>query len=106
MPESAPESQSDNIADTPEAESEPAEVHKLTAEGTTDAMDPSEGFTEGEEGDGGIDYDELAPPHARMTGVRVSSRLQLQNITQCRAHPPPHRTSPGQAPAWHRIHPW
>ena len=60
-PESAPESQADNIADTPEAESEPAEAHELTGEGTTDATDPttSDGFTEGNEGDGDIDYDEL-----------------------------------------------
>ena len=58
-PESAPESQADNIADTPEAESELAEVHELTGEGTTNATDPSNGFTEGKEGDGDIDYDEL-----------------------------------------------
>ena len=49
-PESAPESQADNIANTPEAESEPAEAHELTGEGTTDATDPttSDGFTEGD----------------------------------------------------------
>ena len=57
-PESAPEPQADNIADTSEVKSEPAEAHELTGEGTTNAMDPStsDGFTEG---DGDIDYDEL-----------------------------------------------
>ena len=57
-PESAPESQAERIADTPEAEPEPAEAHELTGEGTTDATDPttSDG---GSEGDGNIDYDEL-----------------------------------------------
>ena len=39
-PESAPESQADNIADMPEAESEPVEAHELTGEGTTDATTP------------------------------------------------------------------
>ena len=121
--ESAPQSQADNIADTPEAESEPAEAHELTGEGTTNATDPttSDGFTEGNEGDGDIDYDELkgmatltmmswrrctvVPLCARMTGMRVSSCLWLQNTTQCQAHPPPHWTSLGQTPAWCRMHP-
>ena len=60
-PESGPESQAGPIADTLEVESEHAEAHELTGEGTTDATDPttSDGFTEGDEGDGDIDYDEL-----------------------------------------------
>ena len=57
-PKSAPESQAEHIANTPEAKSEPAEAHELTGEGTTDATDPttSDG---GSEGDSDIDYDEL-----------------------------------------------
>ena len=57
-PKSAPESQAKRIADTPEAEPEPGEVHKLTGEGTTNATDPitSDG---GGKGDGDIDYDKL-----------------------------------------------
>ena len=60
-PKSAPESQADNIANTPEVESEPMEAHELTGKGTTNATDPttSNEFTEGDEGDGDIDYDEL-----------------------------------------------
>ena len=93
-PESAPESQADNITDTPEAESESAEAHELTGEGTTNATDPttSDGFTEGDEGDegdGDIDYDELeamyhgAPTCRDDQCMRVSSHRRLQNITQC-----------------------
>ena len=111
-PKSAPESQANNIADTPEVESKPAEAHELTGEGTTDATDPttSDGFTEGDEGDSDIDYDKLevmycGAPMCRTTGVRVSSCLRLQNITQCQAHPPPHWTSLRQALAWHWMHP-
>ena len=63
MPESEPESQAGTIADTPEVESEPAEAHELTGEGTTDAdaTDPttSDGFTEGDEGDYAIGWEEL-----------------------------------------------
>ena len=58
MPESAPESQAEHIANTPEAEPEPAEAHELTGEGTTDATDPTTS-NGGGEGDGDIDYDEL-----------------------------------------------
>ena len=60
-PESVPESQAGTIADTPEVESEPAEAHKLTGEGTTNATDPttSDGFTEGDEGDCTISWKEL-----------------------------------------------
>ena len=62
-PESEPESQAGTIADTPEVESEPAETHELTGEGTTDAdaTDPttSDRFTEGSEGDCAISWEEL-----------------------------------------------
>ena len=63
MPKTKPESQAGTIANTPEMESEPAEVHELTGEGTTDAdaTDPttSDRLTEGDEGDYAIDWDEL-----------------------------------------------
>ena len=62
-PESAPESQADNIANTPEAELEPAEAHKLTGKGTKDPT-TSDGFTEGDEGDGDIDV----PWHPHVLG--------------------------------------
>ena len=62
-PEAEPEWQAGTIADTPELESEPAEAHELTGEGTTDAdtTDPttSDGHTEGDEGDYAINWEEL-----------------------------------------------
>ena len=69
-PESMLESQAGTIADTLEVELELAAAHKLTGEGTTGTMDPttSDGFTEGDEGDGNIDYDEL---EAMYHGARM-----------------------------------
>ena len=61
--ESEPESQASTIANTPEAESEPAEAHELTGEGTTDtdATDPttSDRLTESDKGDYAINWEEL-----------------------------------------------
>ena len=63
MPKSELESQAGTIANTLEAETDPAEAHELTGEGTTDAdaMDPttSDGLTEIDEGDYAINWEEL-----------------------------------------------
>ena len=90
MPESAPESQADNITNTPEAESEPAEAHELTGEGTTNTTDPttSDGFTEGDEGDGDIDYDEL---EAMYHGAPMCQDDQHEGIL------------PSVAPEYHQV---
>ena len=90
-PKSAPESQADNIADTPEAESEPAEAHELTGEGTTDAMDPttSDGFTKGDEGDGNIDYDELEAMYCGAPTYRDDRREGIFPSAAPEHHPVP-----------------
>ena len=61
MPKSRPESRAGTIADTLEAESEPAEAHELTGEGTTDATNPttSNRFPEGDEEVCAISWEEL-----------------------------------------------
>ena len=86
-PKPAPESQAKNITDTPEAESDPAEAHELTGEGTTNATDPttSDGVVRETATLITMSWRQctVAPPCARMTGTRVSSRQGLQNITQC-----------------------
>ena len=101
-PESTPESQTGTIADTPEAELEPVKAHELTGEGTTNAMDPttSDGFTEGDEGDCEIDYEELEEMYRGVPTCRDDWRegiphLWHLNTTQYQAHPTPYWMSLG-----------
>ena len=88
MPESAPESQAEHIADTPEAEPEPAEAHELTGEGTTNATDPttSDG---GSEGDGDIDYDELEAMYCGASTCRDDRHKGIFPSAAPEHHPVP-----------------
>ena len=98
-PESAPESQAEHIADTPEAEPEPAEAHELTGRALPmlQTLPPATGVAREMATSITMSWRQctMVPPHAGMTGMRVSSRRQLQNITQCRAHPTATSDEPG-----------
>ena len=91
MPESVPESQAGTIANTPEAESELAEAHELTGEGTTDATDPttSDRFTEGDEGDCNIDYEELEEMYRGAPTCRDDRREGILPSAAPKHHPVP-----------------
>ena len=92
-PESELESQAGTIADTPDAESEPAGAHELTGEGTTnaDATDPttSDGLTEGNEGDYAINWEELEAMYRGTSTCWDDCRTGILLPTTPELHPVP-----------------
>ena len=93
MPKTEPESQAGTIGDTLKMESELAEAHELTREGTTDAnaTDPttSDGLTEGDKGDYTIDWEELEVMYRGTSMCWDDHRKGILPATTPELHPVP-----------------